>query len=387
MLAGLVDDGPAVDETADTGTRRPMGSRRRCSRVSLPIRDRPSASRPRRNNSNNSSSELIVLSRIAESLYWIGRYTERAESTGAHPRRVLAQRARGPPAARRSRRASGCSTRSAPAMPQPVVGTEVEALIAFVVDDPRYPGSIAHSLEAAWANARGAREAISSEMWESINTTHATLAARRGGSAFARHNLLGWVRDRAAIVAGLADASMSHDDGWRFIVLGRTLERVDMTVRLLSTRLGDAWGDRRLGRDAAVVRGVRGLSPHLSPRRGRKPGGRVPAPRPVVPAIGVPRAERGGERVVRSRSRAGPPRNRERGAPARGSCVRRARVRARRRARGVVAGAPRATSSSRARRRTWRSPNGSSMRQPRSGGARDDLAAVGRARDHLRVRR
>ena len=51
-----------------------------------------------------------------------------------------------------------------------------------------------------------------------------------------------WVRDRAAIVSGLADATMSHDDTWRFIVLGRSLERVDLTVRLLSTRLGDAWG-------------------------------------------------------------------------------------------------------------------------------------------------
>jgi uncharacterized alpha-E superfamily protein len=182
-----------------------------------------------------------VLSRIAESLYWIGRYTERAEGTA----RVLDVYSHSVLEDRRGEEESAC-VRLLDALgagdAAKAVGTEVEALIAFVVDDPRYPGSIAHSLEAAWANARGAREAISSEMWESINTTHATLAARRGGSAFARHNLLSWVRDRAAIVAGLADASMSHDDGWRFIVLGRTLERVDMTVRLLSTRLGDAWG-------------------------------------------------------------------------------------------------------------------------------------------------
>ena len=182
-----------------------------------------------------------MLSRIAESLYWIGRYTERAESTArildVYSHSVLEDRSgEEESACVRLLDALGAGEAAA------TVGTEVESLIAFVVDDPRYPGSIAHSLESAWANARGAREAISSEMWESINTTHATLAARRGGSAFARHNLLGWVRDRAAIVAGLADASMSHDDGWRFIVLGRTLERVDMTVRLLSTRLGEAWG-------------------------------------------------------------------------------------------------------------------------------------------------
>jgi len=182
-----------------------------------------------------------LLARIAESLYWIGRYTERAESTA----RILDVYSHSVLEDRRGEEESAC-VRLLDALgagdAAATVGTEVDALIAFVVDDPRYPGSIAHSLEAAWANARGAREAISSEMWESINTTHATLAARRGGSAFARHSLLGWARDRAAIVAGLADASMSHDDWWRFIVLGRTLERVDMTVRLLSTRLGDACG-------------------------------------------------------------------------------------------------------------------------------------------------
>jgi uncharacterized alpha-E superfamily protein len=182
-----------------------------------------------------------VLARIAESLFWIGRYTERAESTA----RILDVYSHSVLEDRRGEEESAC-VRLLDALgagdAAATIGTEVDALIAFVVDDPRYPGSIAHSLEAAWANARGAREAISSEMWESINTTHATLTARRGGSAFARHSLLGWARDRAAIVAGLADASMSHDDGWRFIVLGRTLERVDMTVRLLSTRLGDAWG-------------------------------------------------------------------------------------------------------------------------------------------------
>jgi transglutaminase-like putative cysteine protease len=124
-----------------------------------------------------------MLSRIAESLYWIGRYTERAESTArildVYTHSVLEDR-RGEEESACIRLLDALGAGDAAA----VVGTDFEALIAFVVNDPRYPGSIAHSLEAAWANARGAREAISSEMWESINTTHATLAARRGGSAF-----------------------------------------------------------------------------------------------------------------------------------------------------------------------------------------------------------
>jgi uncharacterized alpha-E superfamily protein len=183
-----------------------------------------------------------VLSRIAESLFWMGRYTERAGSTA----RILdvystslleARTGEVDTACGHLLEALGVSDHAAE------IHADIGELIAFVVDDPRYAGSIVRSVSAAWDNARGVREVISSEMWESLNVTHATLTRRRASSAFARHALLPWVRERAAILAGLADTTMSHDDAWRFFVLGATLERVDMTVRLISTRLGDAWGN------------------------------------------------------------------------------------------------------------------------------------------------
>jgi len=78
-------------------------------------------------------------------------------------------------------------------------------------------------------------------MWECLNSTwHALadqrLAARRTGP----YAYLELVRRRAALFFGLADSTMSRDDSWRFVVLGRSLERVDMTVRLLSVRVLDA---------------------------------------------------------------------------------------------------------------------------------------------------
>jgi len=184
-----------------------------------------------------------VLSRIAESLYWLGRYTERAEATArildVYSHALLEDRVGGEESAcRRLVEAMGATEPAALVE----VGGNVESLVGFFVDDPRFEGSVVRSLEAMWENARGAREAMSSEMWGSINATHGALDARRGRSVYAQHGFLAWVRDRAAIVSGLADATMSHDDTWRFIVLGRSLERVDLTVRLLSTRLGDAWG-------------------------------------------------------------------------------------------------------------------------------------------------
>jgi uncharacterized alpha-E superfamily protein len=64
-----------------------------------------------------------------------------------------------------------------------------------------------------------------------------------GGSP---HSFFAYVKERAAILAGLGDSTMSRDDGWLFMVLGRSLERVDMTARLLSASFGDGSGPAEL---------------------------------------------------------------------------------------------------------------------------------------------
>jgi uncharacterized alpha-E superfamily protein len=113
-------------------------------------------------------------------------------------------------------------------------------MLAF---DWEYPGSIVGAMSAGWRNARGAREAISSEMWETINAANEALPrAAELASDGTPHQFFGWVKERSAIVSGLADSTMSRDDGWRFLLLGRSLERVDMTARLLSARYGESWG-------------------------------------------------------------------------------------------------------------------------------------------------
>ena len=115
--------------------------------------------------------------------------------------------------------------------------------------DPDNPSSIAGALSSARENARGARETISSEMWECLNVTWHSLPSRRiAAEHLGPAMFLGFVRERAAVLAGLAESTMSRDDGWRFLVLGRSLERVDMTARLLSIqalRPGTGRGCRR----------------------------------------------------------------------------------------------------------------------------------------------
>jgi len=82
---------------------------------------------------------------------------------------------------------------------------------------------------------------ISGDMWECLNTTYNALADReRSARRLGPHEFFTFIEGRAAMFAGLADSTLSRDDGYRFLVLGRALERVDMTVRLLLSRVGDS---------------------------------------------------------------------------------------------------------------------------------------------------
>jgi uncharacterized alpha-E superfamily protein len=191
-----------------------------------------------------------VLSRIAESLFWIGRYIERAEDTArildVHIHHLLEAPVTSEGELCRSLLAIMGVELPATAAAE-LTARRVTEILAF---DAENPSSIVASLTAARVNARGVSEAISSEMWEALNATynglpgHLELGRRSAPYAFFR-----FVRERAAIVAGLNDSTMSRDDAWRFLVLGRSLERVDMLTRLLSSA-------------------VTGPSPHMPPESG-----------------------------------------------------------------------------------------------------------------------
>ena len=184
-----------------------------------------------------------MLSRIAEALYWLGRYLERAEDTArildVHYHLLLEE-------ATVDAADASSALLAIMGVPFPLYGIEDpnQALHALAYDRTS-PSTIAGAIAAAWENARSARPAISSEMWEVLNAMFLTLPAMLDEDTTATpHALFGWVKDRSAVMAGLADATMSHDDGWRFLVLGRNLERVDMTCRLLKARSIGVWGDQ-----------------------------------------------------------------------------------------------------------------------------------------------
>src|SRR5580700_141411 len=115
---------------------------------------------------------------------------------------------------------------------------DIGATVFQLAYDTRSPSAIAGATLAARAGARSVRDVISSEMWECLNVTGLGLAAqRRSAERLGPHVYLRFIRERSALFFGLADSTMSHDDTWRFLVLGRSLERVDMTARLLLARM------------------------------------------------------------------------------------------------------------------------------------------------------
>jgi uncharacterized alpha-E superfamily protein len=175
-----------------------------------------------------------VLSRVAESLYWIGRYVERAEDTSrlldVHVHTLIEDPWVDEHIASRD-------VLSVMGVPLPDGRLDARRTTDRLAFDREDTSSIVGALSAARENARGVREALSSELWEALNATYHALPAQQ--AAADRHGPGGffrYVRERAAFIGGLLDGTMPRDDGWRFLVLGRSLERVDMTARLLWAR-------------------------------------------------------------------------------------------------------------------------------------------------------
>ena len=180
-----------------------------------------------------------MLSRAAEALFWIGRYAERAEDTArlldVHFHQIIVD-----PAVDETETCTVVATvmglRDTGPDPLPATMREVLDLLAY---DLGNPSAIAGSLAAARENARGVRESLSGEIWECLNTTFLELprrisAARQFGPA----PFCSYVRHRAAMYSGYVASTISRDAGYDFLALGRSLERADMTARLLAAAVG-----------------------------------------------------------------------------------------------------------------------------------------------------
>lgn len=204
-----------------------------------------------------------MLSRIAESLFWIGRYIERADGTArildVHLQLLLED-----PWVDESTACRSLLSVMGAAHVEPERELARQDVFQLLATDRHQPASIAYSVNAARENARRAREIVSTDLWEVLNTTHARMPF--GVRPEKVHDLFGWIRERSALAVGIVETAANRDDAYQFMILGRALERADMTARLLATRSlteasGASWTTilRSCGAYEAYLRTYRGM--------------------------------------------------------------------------------------------------------------------------------
>lgn len=186
-----------------------------------------------------------MLSRVAESLYWLGRYAERAENT-ARIVTVNANLLLDLP--------RGISPGWAPLID--IFGAAEEFkrrfntydernVVRFLLTDPDSPNSMLFVLRAARENTRTMRDIVPREAWELLNELYhyARDNAQQGISKRGRHDYLKHIVRSVQTLSGLLLGTMNHDDGYTFLTIGRSLERADMTTRIIDVRSGSLLPD------------------------------------------------------------------------------------------------------------------------------------------------
>lgn len=188
-----------------------------------------------------------MLSRMAESLYWIGRYVERAEDTAritdVNYHHTLEMGASEEAQARRRKHWEALIT---------IVGdadrfflTHDEAnehtVPRYLTFAPENPHSIVSCIARARENARTMRHQIASEMWEVVNRFYLELQRQREGGetpqdAENAHNFYRWIIEFSHLFQGITDSTMPREEGWYFLQAGKFLERAEKTARALDVK-------------------------------------------------------------------------------------------------------------------------------------------------------
>lgn len=186
-----------------------------------------------------------MLSRTADHLYWMSRYLERAENLArmidAHQRLSLLPRA--PEAVLQGWQATLVSLGAGEAYFARYATLSPRVAFDFLAFDRQHPGSIVQCLRAARENGRAVRGTITSDVWETLNSTYLeSLSFTAAMPESARGDFLEWVKYRAHLTRGVTSATMLRDESLYFTRIGTFIERADNTTRLLESRWRDPGG-------------------------------------------------------------------------------------------------------------------------------------------------
>ncbi|WP_455378617.1 alpha-E domain-containing protein [Petrachloros mirabilis] len=177
-----------------------------------------------------------MLSRTAESCFWIARYTERAEYSArlinVHYQLLLeSPNKQDQIAIWRWYLESTGQTGLYEERGQPL---ETPLVMQFLTLDRANPNALVNLISAARENARGIQDQLSSEVWHHINRVHLDWRDYTPASiATTPHRVLSEVQDTCYTLHGIMASTMLHDEGWTFYRLGKDIERANHTARLL----------------------------------------------------------------------------------------------------------------------------------------------------------
>ncbi len=196
-----------------------------------------------------------MLSRLAETSFWLGRYLERAEGMS----RLLVEFHQLLVQDNRTHVKRGC------ALISHGLGLEGEPksakeLVALAYGEPLNPGTLLGSIHSARSNARLIRDILPSDFYQAINQLNATTAEF---SVSAPGRSLRSILDRLAVTNGIFEWLAPEDESAHFLTLGRSLERMDLMSRLLSLKLENEWRDQG---PATTLRSVGALNTYLRER-------------------------------------------------------------------------------------------------------------------------
>ena len=178
-----------------------------------------------------------MLSRVAERVYWMGRYLERAESTArlvnAYTTQVMDLPVGVEPGWKHLVDITGTNA----LFDQSYSRYDERSTIEFLVADPDHAGSIMSSLAMARENVRTTRDVLPTEAWEHANELYLYARANVEKAVGRKHRFffLKNVIFRCQQIAGLLAGTMSQGPAYEFVCIGRNLERADMTTRIVDS--------------------------------------------------------------------------------------------------------------------------------------------------------
>jgi uncharacterized alpha-E superfamily protein len=174
-----------------------------------------------------------MLSRVADSLYWMSRYLERAENTVRQLDVTMSLLLDSSETTAETRWQRLLNALGNPAGVE--WNGDFDAMTHSMIFDPTNDASVTTCINAARENARQVREEISTEQWQRLNRLYHLMHSPQAQAQFRSsvNDFLASIVDGIHLFKGISDTTMIHGEGWQFIRLGRYLERAYATATLL----------------------------------------------------------------------------------------------------------------------------------------------------------